>query len=548
MGKSGIHINPKNKGKFNATKKATGKSTEELTHSSNPVTKKRAIFAQNASHWDHAQNGVGLPTAYSSAPRPISGFHPIQPELQQNPMYAYQEQQDLSSPAYQPIDDGNNMGIVGRNSPDTNTGPYNQQIHGNHQKQGYDGRYGNAALTGLLAIDALIPDRKQPSFVNRPGLSYNEHPYGTGSGALAEHGMTVSNTGYKSNSPDRFNPSLRIPSNKITMKGVNHPVLGVDNYGNSQMMHPGEEYQYDGEYVDEYPMKAQNGRNLAPQPSYDFGNYQPGYSNEFGDSGVYRGMYNIERQHPGNSEVQINRLQHQVLATDASKLKPLFDKMHIYQAIQNDATNYMTDEQVHNELSTLNVPQDIRRKKMQAGGAVTGNKRQTYASYDQIQKDNDFARDFSRRRGVPNYLAENSVVARNIGDPVVQFIDSKTGKPSQSNQKSNLPSILPSGVNINDVYQTSEGQYGYQDPTYDRFVPVDPSVYNMYGNKKATLPTTPTGNSLAIHENGGELKRLRVSAVGNAVKGYYEKGGIYDIDDNTIKELAKNGYKMKFYK
>ena len=44
----GIHINPKNKGKFTATKKKTGKSTEELTHSNNQLTRKRAIFAQNA--------------------------------------------------------------------------------------------------------------------------------------------------------------------------------------------------------------------------------------------------------------------------------------------------------------------------------------------------------------------------------------------------------------------------------------------------------------------------------------------------------------------
>lgn len=51
--KSDIHIKEKNKGKFNATKKATGKSTEELTHSKNPVTKKRAIFAQNARRWNH---------------------------------------------------------------------------------------------------------------------------------------------------------------------------------------------------------------------------------------------------------------------------------------------------------------------------------------------------------------------------------------------------------------------------------------------------------------------------------------------------------------
>ena len=48
----GIHINPENKGKFTATKKRTGKSTEELTHSKNPLTRKRAIFAQNVKKWN----------------------------------------------------------------------------------------------------------------------------------------------------------------------------------------------------------------------------------------------------------------------------------------------------------------------------------------------------------------------------------------------------------------------------------------------------------------------------------------------------------------
>jgi hypothetical protein len=55
---SGIHINPANKGKFNALKKRTGKSTEELTHSKNPLTRKRAIFAQNAKKWKHAEGGL----------------------------------------------------------------------------------------------------------------------------------------------------------------------------------------------------------------------------------------------------------------------------------------------------------------------------------------------------------------------------------------------------------------------------------------------------------------------------------------------------------
>ena len=46
-----IHIKKENKGKFTATKKRTGKTTEQLTHSKNPLTRKRAIFAQNAAKW-----------------------------------------------------------------------------------------------------------------------------------------------------------------------------------------------------------------------------------------------------------------------------------------------------------------------------------------------------------------------------------------------------------------------------------------------------------------------------------------------------------------
>lgn len=52
-GKSPIHIKPANRGKFNATKKRTGKTTEQLAHSSNPLTRKRAIFALNARKWHH---------------------------------------------------------------------------------------------------------------------------------------------------------------------------------------------------------------------------------------------------------------------------------------------------------------------------------------------------------------------------------------------------------------------------------------------------------------------------------------------------------------
>jgi hypothetical protein len=51
----------------------------------------------------------------------------------------------------------------------------------------------------------------------------------------------------------------RIPSNQITMQGVNYPVQGVDNTGYSQMMYPGMNYEFPGQYVTEYPMAAYGG-------------------------------------------------------------------------------------------------------------------------------------------------------------------------------------------------------------------------------------------------------------------------------------------------
>ena len=49
-----------------------------------------------------------------------------------------------------------------------------------------------------------------------------------------------------------------IGSNQITMQGVPYPVLGISDTGDTQMMYPEEEYEFDGEKVTEYPI-AKNG-------------------------------------------------------------------------------------------------------------------------------------------------------------------------------------------------------------------------------------------------------------------------------------------------
>jgi hypothetical protein len=53
----------------------------------------------------------------------------------------------------------------------------------------------------------------------------------------------------------------KINSNNITMKGVNYPVLGVSDTGDTKMMQPGKDYKFKGNSVTEYPM-AQEGAGV----------------------------------------------------------------------------------------------------------------------------------------------------------------------------------------------------------------------------------------------------------------------------------------------
>ena len=61
--------------------------------------------------------------------------------------------------------------------------------------------------------------------------------------------------------PDNVGEPVIIPSNEITMEGVYQPLLGISDTGDTQMMYPGEDYEFDGESVTEYPV-AQKGKTL----------------------------------------------------------------------------------------------------------------------------------------------------------------------------------------------------------------------------------------------------------------------------------------------
>lgn len=203
--KSGINIKPENKGKFNATKKATGKSTEQLTHSKNSTTKKRAIFAQNASKWHHADDGdqivgphdpsaIDFSTTYPLAKskinstlanpedaNPLSGLKPLRNQALDPGYIGPQEEMNKDPHLHQMMNDANKTNNV-------EAGPQNQVP----KRKNPLGVAANGILGAASAIDALIPyGRIKKEQVVRPPHSFSQYPYGTGSQAIMEDGGAI---------------------------------------------------------------------------------------------------------------------------------------------------------------------------------------------------------------------------------------------------------------------------------------------------------------------------------------------------------------------
>lgn len=65
----------------------------------------------------------------------------------------------------------------------------------------------------------------------------------------------LSRSGYRHNSKDVNNDFNIIPSNVISMNGVNFPIHGLDDLGNHKLMLPGEEHMFPGNFVLEIPDK-----------------------------------------------------------------------------------------------------------------------------------------------------------------------------------------------------------------------------------------------------------------------------------------------------
>jgi len=99
--------------------------------------------------------------------------------------------------------------------------------------------------------------KKKFEYTEKKGLPGGPNEYITHVSAI------FSTEGYKSDSPDVNNPYNIIPSGDITMKGVDFPVIGTDNLGNTKAMIPGNDYKFPGNVVFETPMYKRGGGLLT---------------------------------------------------------------------------------------------------------------------------------------------------------------------------------------------------------------------------------------------------------------------------------------------
>ena len=132
----------------------------------------------------------------------------------------------------------------------------------------------------------------------------------------------------------------KIPSGDITMQGVPYPVLGVDNLGNQQLMHPGLDYTFPGQSVTEYPQMqtAQYGRQVGDTLS------------------------------PEGWGIQIRNIEHQIgnpnqWTLDSYKL--LQDKLNAYKKWRENTPTGKAVVDYHNEPNeyVVPLPEHLRNKK-----------------------------------------------------------------------------------------------------------------------------------------------------------------------------------------
>lgn len=163
----------------------------------------------------------------------------------------YNDSEAFSSPDMQ----GDGFSNVGRN--------YSPAWGGQFQLGGsLPGSVGfTYARTKDIPSNGPYAKKTKASAQNGKEMSFYQNGFDWNPKTISREGskITKDDNGYWN--PENWGKPVEIGSNNITMQGVQQPLIGISDTGDTQMMYPGEDYKFKGKKVTEYPV-AQNGETL----------------------------------------------------------------------------------------------------------------------------------------------------------------------------------------------------------------------------------------------------------------------------------------------
>ena len=234
------------------------------------------------------------------------------------------------------------------NNPDVSLPPGFKGLAYNTKGRNYSPAWG-----GQFAMGGSLPGAVGFTYARTAGAAPSNGPYAKKTKASAQNGMemkfyqegldfkpkTISQDGSEIPidsmgywNPENVGNPVIIPSNEITMEGVDVPLIGISDTGDTQMMYPGEDYTFDGESVTEYPVMQKGGSVPTTADSLKLFNAQIALNN-FYDKEVKAGRLKKDVFN-GAYDTNLNELKDENLRfyRDAIYTRPLvggsYDKMY----------------------------------------------------------------------------------------------------------------------------------------------------------------------------------------------------------------------------
>jgi len=126
------------------------------------------------------------------------------------------------------------------------------------------------ARTGSIPSNGKYAKKTKASAQNGKEMKFYQNGLDFEPKSISRNGSVIKDDRGQWDHPGEI---TEIGSNQITMQGVPYPVMGVSDTGDTQMMYPNQEYQYDGNSVTEYPMMAEGGKTLKNKPLVNLGDF-----------------------------------------------------------------------------------------------------------------------------------------------------------------------------------------------------------------------------------------------------------------------------------